>query len=175
MPAVRRVVAAAAGSFSAVRPIPIQIITCSKANSKGAQLMASEWAQKLMRYTALSEVTVKPNPLNAKETQVAMTHEAERVLRHVQPSDHVVLLDERGKDLRSEDLAHLLARASDQGWPRLVFAIGGPFGHGQEVRQRADESIRLSSMVLNHQVAHVVLLEQLYRAWTIVRGEPYHH
>lgn len=87
----------------------------------------------------------------------------------------MVLLDERGRDLSSPDLAKLLAQASDQGWPQLVFCIGGPFGHSQEVRARADDQVRLSTMVLNHQVAHVVLLEQLYRAWTILRGEPYHH
>jgi rRNA large subunit m3Psi methyltransferase RlmH len=69
-----------------------------------------------------------------------------------------------------------------QGHPAVALArqacrlrAGGPFGHAKEVRQRADDQIRLSSMVLNHQVAHVVLLEQLYRAWTILRGEPYHH
>jgi 23S rRNA (pseudouridine1915-N3)-methyltransferase len=66
-------------------------------------------------------------------------------------------------------------QASDQSWPSVVFCIGGPFGHAPAVRERANDTIRLSKMVLNHQVAHVVLLEQLYRAWTILRGEPYHH
>lgn len=66
-------------------------------------------------------------------------------------------------------------QASDQSWPSLVFVLGGPFGHAPAVRQRGDDTIRLSRMVLNHQVANVVLLEQLYRAHTILRGEPYHH
>ena len=68
-----------------------------------------------------------------------------------------------------------LRRAGDAGWPALCFVLGGPFGHAASVKERADDSVRLSKMVLNHQVAHVVLLEQLYRAWTILRGEPYHH
>ena len=66
-------------------------------------------------------------------------------------------------------------QASDQSWPSLVFCIGGPFGHAPAVRARGNDVIRLSRCVLNHQVAHVVVLEQLYRGWTILRGEPYHH
>ncbi|KAL4430881.1 hypothetical protein ABPG75_006137 [Micractinium tetrahymenae] len=138
-------------------------------------MMASEWVDKLKRYTNLTEVQIKPNPKNAKDTAVAVQHEGERVLRALQPADRVVLLDERGRDVSSEELAALLAQASNQSWPSLVFCIGGPFGHAPAVRQRGDDTIRLSKMVLNHQVAHVVLLEQLYRAWTILRGEPYHH
>ena len=84
-------------------------------------------------------------------------------------------MDERGKDMKSEDLANLISDAGDRGAGGIVFAVGGPFGHGEQVRQRADVSIRLSSMVLNHQIARLVLIEQAYRAWTILKGEPYHH
>jgi 23S rRNA (pseudouridine1915-N3)-methyltransferase len=70
--------------------------------------------------------------------------------------------------------ARLLIRASDDGTP-LCFAVGGSYGHGEAVRARADESVRLSRMVLNHSVAYIVLVEQLYRAWTLVKGTPYHH
>lgn len=76
--------------------------------------------------------------------------------------------------MTSEDIARLIAAAGDAGRP-LAFCIGGPFGHGAAVQTRADDSIALSRLVLNHSVAHVVLLEQLYRGWTILRGEPYHH
>jgi 23S rRNA (pseudouridine1915-N3)-methyltransferase len=96
------------------------------------------------------------------------------VLKAIAPGERVVLLDERGRDASSEDMARLLIKASDDGTP-LCFVIGGPFGHGPAVLERGDESVRLSKMVLNHSVAYIVLVEQLYRAWTIVRGEPYHH
>lgn len=99
---------------------------------------------------------------------------AVQVLKAISPGERVILLDERGRDVSSEDVARLLIKASDDGTP-LCFVIGGPFGHGTAVMQRGDESIRLSRMVFNHSVAYVVLVEQLYRAWTIVRGEPYHH
>lgn len=97
-----------------------------------------------------------------------------QVLKVIATGERVIILDERGRDASSEDMARLLIKASDDGTP-LCFVIGGPFGHGPAVMQRADESVRLSRMVLNHSVAYLVLVEQLYRAWTIVRGEPYHH
>ena len=81
----------------------------------------------------------------------------------------------RGQSAGAARLIALLRRAGDAGWPALCVVLGGPFGHAASVKERADDSVRLSKMVLNHQVAHVVLLEQLYRAWTILRGEPYHH
>jgi 23S rRNA (pseudouridine1915-N3)-methyltransferase len=171
--------AAAAPSASlarAARPVPLKLISVAKGSaSKGAAAFADEWAAKLRRYAPLTEIQIKPNPLNAKEPAVAQVHEGERVLKAVNPGDRLIVLDERGRDLSSEDFARLLAQAGDEGWPAVVFAIGGPYGHPPEVRKRADDVVRLSSCVLNHAVARVVLLEQLYRGWTILRGEPYHH
>lgn len=96
------------------------------------------------------------------------------MLKSIAGGDKVIILDERGREATSEDVARLIADAGDNGTP-LTFVVGGPFGHGAAVVERANDSIRLSRMVLNHQVAYVVLIEQLYRAWTIIKGEPYHH
>lgn len=85
------------------------------------------------------------------------------------------MLDERGQDLRSEQMAELVADAGNTGASRISFCIGGPYGHGRKIRERANLSIKLSSMVLNHQIALLVLVEQLYRSWTILRGQKYHH
>ena len=95
---------------------------------------------------------MKPNPLMAKETRVAVAAEGERVLRALAPGDRVILLDERGRAVGSEDVAALLADAGDRGCARLVFCIGGPFGHAPAVRERGDDTLRLSNCVLNHQV-----------------------
>mmetsp|Transcript_4901 Transcript_4901/g.17786 ORF Transcript_4901/g.17786 Transcript_4901/m.17786 type:complete len:89 (+) Transcript_4901:803-1069(+) len=81
---------------------------------------------------------------------------------------------DRGKEVSSEGLAELIRSAGERG-VNMAFLIGGPFGHSEAVHQRANASIRLSKMVLNHDVARIVLVEQLYRAWTILKGEPYHH
>lgn len=89
-------------------------------------------------------------------------HHLPQVVRHISPRDRVILLCERGKQISSEGLAELIASAGDDGVP-LVFCIGGPFGHGLAIQARANQSICLSKLVLNHSVAYVVLLEQLYR------------
>uniref|UniRef100_A0A383VJ92 Uncharacterized protein n=1 Tax=Tetradesmus obliquus TaxID=3088 RepID=A0A383VJ92_TETOB len=157
-----------------VRAMPIKLVSVGKGNSKAAQAMAQEWLEKLARYTTVSEVLIKPNPKGASSPQVQKDAEAEKVLKALSPGDRVVILDERGRAATSEDIARLISQAGDNGTP-LAFVVGGPFGHGAAVIARADDSIRLSNMVLNHQVAYVVLLEQLYRGWTIIRGEPYHH
>ena len=96
------------------------------------------------------------------------------MLKSINNDEYVILLDERGQEVTSEAVATIIAEAGDNG-RSLTFCIGGPYGHGPAVRARAQHSIRLSRLVLNHQVALVVLLEQLYRGWTILRGEPYHH
>lgn len=134
--------------------------------------MALEWATKLRRYVPVEERRVKPNPSNAKDPKVARINEGVKLMKLVPPTDRLIVLDERGRDVRSEDVAGLLAAASEEGCKGLTFAVGGPYGHAPDVRARADECIKLSSLVLNHEVARVVLLEQLYRAWTIMRGEP---
>lgn len=97
------------------------------------------------------------------------------MLKSIDTNDRVILLDERGREVRSEGIAAILKAASDDGCSCITFAIGGPFGHGKAVHSNAFDTIRLSSCILNHSVARIVLLEQLYRSWTILRGEPYHH
>ena len=158
--------------FGAVRSVPITIVSVGKGGSRGAELMAAEWAGKLGRYVNVEECRVKPNPMNAKDPKVAVEHEGAKVSKLISSDHRIVVLDERGRDVKSEDVAKILASASKDGARGLTFAIGGPYGHSMEIRNRADDSIRLSSLVLNHEVARIVLLEQLYRAWTIIRGEP---
>lgn len=163
--------------MSAVRAVPIKVISVSKGGSAALETAVAEWFARLKRYTAIEEVTLKPNPRGAAADDAAaqMAAEAERVVRAVGPRDRLVLLCERGRELSSADMARLLSDAGEASPSALVFAIGGPFGHGAAVRERANDSIRLSALVLNHQVARLVLAEQLYRGWTILRGEPYHH
>lgn len=85
------------------------------------------------------------------------------------------MLDEHGLDVGSEQVAELIGDAGNTGASNLLFCIGGPYGHGKQLRERADVSIKVSSLVLNHQIALIVLMEQLYRAWTILKGQKYHH
>ncbi|KAK9819287.1 hypothetical protein WJX74_000717 [Apatococcus lobatus] len=159
----------------AVRAVPIKVITVGKSSGGAADAYADEWASKVQRYTKLELVHCKSNPKDAQNPAVAKQAEGERLLRLLKPQDFVIVMDERGKELKSTDFAQLIAQAGDEGASSIAFCIGGPYGHTQQVRDKATRSIKLSAMVLNHQVAKIMLLEQIYRAWTILNGEPYHH
>ena len=100
--------------------------------------------------------------------------EGELILKEIQPSDTVVLLDEHGKELRSVDFAGWL-RQKQHTVRRLVFVIGGPYGFSPDIYARADDSVSLSRMTFSHQMVRLIFTEQLYRACTIIKGEPYHH
>ena len=168
--------------YGAVRAVPIHICTTTSSGKNDiSQQYIQEWSAKLSRYTRVESLTFKPNPLRSKSPDVARQEESKRLLKHLTKSSsgggamYVVCLDERGRDADSEGMADILVKASDQGYGSIAFVIGGPFGHAQEVRDMSHDTIRLSRCVLNHSVACVVLVEQLYRAWTIIKGEPYHH
>ena len=100
--------------------------------------------------------------------------EGELILRQLQASDTVVLLDERGQEPRSVEFARWLQQKQHTA-RRLVFVIGGPYGFSPAVYQRANEQLSLSRMTFSHQMIRLIFTEQLYRACTIIRGEPYHH
>lgn len=122
------------------------------------------------------EVEVIPelkNTKNISENQQKQK-EGSLLLKRLQPSDTLVLLDEHGTEFRSLNFASWLQNKKNT-VRRLVFAIGGPYGFDQEVYQRANEKISLSRMTLSHQMVRLVFTEQLYRACTIINGEPYHH
>ena len=98
-----------------------------------------------------------------------------QILKSVRNSDHLVLLDEHGETFSSLDWARNLEQKIAHLPKDMVFVIGGPYGFPAEVRARCDESLSLSRMTYSHQLVRLVFLEQLYRAFTIIKGEPYHH
>ena len=98
----------------------------------------------------------------------------EQILRQIQTGDHVVLLDEHGKQPTSMQLAAWLEK-KQAAVRRLVFVVGGPYGFSSEVYARANEQLSLSPLTFSHQMVRLIFVEQLYRAHTIIKGEPYHH
>ncbi|MEA4918837.1 Ribosomal RNA large subunit methyltransferase H [bioreactor metagenome] len=104
-----------------------------------------------------------------------MKQEGEKLLKWLQPSDYVVLLDDKGKQYTSTEFAGYIERKSFSAIKRLVFVVGGPYGFSSEVRERANEAVSLSKMTFTHQMVRMVFTEQLYRAMTILQNEPYHH
>lgn len=135
--------------------------------------LCDDYARRIRRYGPLDVAEVKEG--RGLPATRAREVEGERLLARLPAGARAVSLDERGRTLTSEQLACWLAARQQDATRELRFVVGGPFGLSQAVLGRCDESIRLSSMTLPHELARVVLLEQLYRAWTILRREPYHH
>lgn len=106
---------------------------------------------------------------------VGVEREGERLLGRIGGGSSVILLDERGERLSSVELAGLIESFGIYGQSHLTFIVGGAWGVSAAVRARADRELSLSAMTLSHGLARLVLLEQLYRSFTIIRGEPYHH
>lgn len=101
--------------------------------------------------------------------------EGELLLGEIQPRDEVILLDEHGKELRSVEFASWIQDRLSRGGRDLVFVIGGAYGFSSKVYERADGKVSLSKMTFSHQMVRTIFAEQLYRSFTIIKGEPYHH
>lgn len=121
---------------------------------------------RLLRYMPLELLTI---PHSSKET------EGGKMLQLLKKEDYVVLLDERGIDMKSEALAELIENRMLESTRRMVCIIGGAYGVSPEVHKRANYTWKLSSLVFPHMLVRVIVLEQLYRAMTILQGEKYHH
>lgn len=116
---------------------------------------------------------VKSSKALSEDTQ--KQQEGRSIISALQPGDIVTLLDERGKELTSREFSSMIERRMVQGIKRLVFVIGGPYGFSNEVYERADSKLSLSRMTFTHEMVRLFFMEQIYRAMTIMRGEPYHH
>ena len=135
----------------------------------------ADYAKRICHYMPFN-INVIPELKNTKNISANQQKEAEGelILKKLQPDDHLVLLDEHGKELRSIEFAQWLERKQHVA-RRLVFAVGGPYGFSDAVYGRANEKISLSKMTFSHQMVRLIFTEQLYRACTILKGEPYHH
>ena len=146
-----------------------------KTTNKNIVACINDYVERIGHYMPFT-LNVIPELKNTKSLseQQQKEREGELILGTLQAGDVVVLLDEHGRELRSVDFARWLERKQLSA-RRLVFVIGGPYGFSPAVYQRADEQLSLSKMTFSHQMVRLVFTEQLYRACTIIRGEPYHH
>lgn len=151
------------------------LLLVGKNQNKNFQAGISDYSERITHYMPF-EIKVIPelkNTRNLNEEQQKV-REGELILKELQSSDTVVLMDEHGKELRSVELARWL-QGKQAISRRLVFVIGGPYGFSPEVYARANEQLSLSKMTFSHQMVRLIMVEQLYRACTIIKGEPYHH
>ncbi|MCD7963177.1 MAG: 23S rRNA (pseudouridine(1915)-N(3))-methyltransferase RlmH [Rikenellaceae bacterium] len=154
----------------------ISLITIGKTDLSYIIEGVEIYFKRINRYTRFNIITIADikNSKNLPE-EVQKVGEGELILSNISTSDYLVLLDEAGKQYTSVELALWTQKKMNAGIKRLVFVIGGPYGFSQYVYKRADEKISLSKMTFSHQMVRLIFTEQLYRAFSIINGEPYHH
>ena len=154
----------------------IKLIFIGKNEDAWVEEGLNRYHKRLKRY-APTDVEIIPalrNARNLSEGEVKRK-EGELLLQRINPNDHVVVLDEQGKTPTSEGLAKWMQGHLNAGTRYLILVVGGPNGYSEAVYQRAAEKIALSKLTFSHQMLRPFLAEQLYRAFTILKGEPYHH
>lgn len=152
-----------------------ELILVGKTTNKHFVACINDYVERIGHYMPFSITTI-PELKNAKSLSEDQQkeREGELILKQLQASDTVVLLDEHGSQMRSIEFASWLQKMQNSA-RRLVFVIGGPYGFSPALYQRANQKISLSPMTFSHQMVRLVFTEQIYRACTILKGEPYHH
>ena len=156
----------------------ITIVTVGKIKEKYLKDATDEYSKRLSKYCKLDiiEVADEKTPDNASEVveDSIRAKEAERILKHIKDDAFVITLEINGKQLCSEELAEKIDKLGVQGISHIVFVIGGSIGLGKDVLQRSNFALSFSKMTFPHQLMRVILLEQIYRSYRIINGEPYH-
>lgn len=154
----------------------IKLIAIGKTDQKSLQALIEEYQKRLSFYIKF-ELEIIPDIKNVKNLseQQQKEKEGELILAKLAATDQMILLDENGKSFTSVDFANELQKKMNAGIKTLVFVIGGPYGFSEEVYKKAQGKISLSAMTFSHQMVRLFFIEQLYRGFTILRNEPYHH
>ena len=156
----------------------ITLITVGKIKEKYLKDAIAEYSKRLSRYCKLKiiEVADEKTPDQASEAveENIRDKEGERILKHIRDDMYVITLEINGKMLSSEELADKINSLGLQGKSSIAFVIGGSIGLGREVLRRSDYALSFSRMTFPHQLMRVILLEQVYRGYRIINGEPYH-
>ena len=154
----------------------ITLLTVGKTDKDWVKQGIDIYASRMKHYFPFSivEITELKNVSSLSQDQIK-TKEGELILKNVKPADDVILLDERGREFSSMEFAKVLQDKISYIGKDIVFVIGGAYGFSEAVYNRADSKISLSKMTFSHQMVRAIFAEQIYRAFTIMRGEPYHH
>jgi 23S rRNA (pseudouridine1915-N3)-methyltransferase len=156
--------------------VKLLLLTVGKTDDRSLEVLLDDFSRRVNRYVPFDLEAIPDIRSKGKHpTEVIRQREGAEVLRRLQPTDTIWLLDEKGREYTSRGFANHLQKCMNAGPRRLVLVIGGAYGHGQELRSRSHELISLSKMTFNHQVVRLMAVEQLYRAFSILRGDPYHN
>lgn len=154
----------------------IKLIVVGKTDNQAIITLIEEYSKRLNFYIKF-ELEIIPDLKNTKSLSEVLQKEkeGELILKNIVPSDDLVLLDERGKSFSSVEFSEYLQKKMNSGLKQLVFVIGGPYGFSDTVYARANGKLSISKMTFSHQMIRPFFIEQLYRGFTILKNEPYHH
>jgi len=154
----------------------ITLLSIGKTDNGYLKEGISEYLNRLRHYTSFEIIEIpalkKASSLNP---EIIKQKEADLILKHLKKPDFIVLLDENGKQMSSKDFSVFLQKRMNASVKEIVFVIGGAWGFGQRLQERANYKLSLSKMTFSHQMVRLFFVEQLYRAFTILRGEAYHN
>ena len=154
----------------------IKFIIIGKTNSKYLLEGEMEYQKRLSHYVKFEEIIVADVKQAGKRSKIELKkNEGQLILGKLKSSDYVVLLDDKGKSYSSIEFANFLQKKMNSSLKSLVFVVGGAFGFSDDVYQRANSKFSLSKMTFSHQMVRLIFKEQLYRGFSILRGEKYHH
>lgn len=154
----------------------IALLQIGKTTDKNISGVFDLYSGRIRKYSAFEVITI-PELKNTKNIaiQEQKKMEGKKILQIVCSDDYVVLLDEKGKEMRTVEFARWMEKMFMHPGKRIVFIIGGPWGFSDEVYERADSKMALSKLTFPHQLVRLLFIEQLYRIFTVIKGEPYHH
>jgi len=154
----------------------IVLMQTGKTTDKNISLIADLYSSRISKYYSFETITL-PDLKNTKNMPVEEQRikEGRKIIQSLTGEDQVILLDEKGREFTTLEIASWFEKQFMISRKRIVFIIGGPWGFSEEVYRRADMKISLSRMTFPHQLVRLLFLEQIYRVFTIIKGEPYHH
>ena len=154
----------------------IKLIAIGKTDNKNLNALIEEYTKRLGFYIKF-DLEVIPDIKNVKDLSESeqKIKEGQLILGKLAPTDQLILLDENGKEYTSVGFSDFLQKKMNSGIKTLVFVIGGPYGFSEEVYQKAQGKVALSQMTFSHQMVRLFVIEQIYRGFTILNNEPYHH
>ena len=154
----------------------IKLYAIGKTDDKNLQALIQIYHKRLKHYINF-ELVILPDIKNSKNLSKNQQkeNEGEVILKEIQSSDQIILLDEKGQEFRSIDFSKFLQKKMNSGIKQLVFVIGGPYGFSDKIYQNANGKVSFSRMTFSHQMIRLFIVEQIYRAFTILKKEPYHH
>ena len=154
----------------------IKVLAIGKTDNKNLQALIEEYTKRLGFYIKF-DLDIIPDIKNAKNLSESeqKIKEGQLILNKLSPTDYLILLDENGKEFSSIGFSEFLQKKMNSGLKTIVFVIGGPYGFSEEVYKKAEGKVSLSQMTFSHQMIRLFVIEQIYRAFTILNNEPYHH